>query len=180
MNHTTKSQKITSFHKDLATSIEAESHPTVLQAISRCFPHALAVHRAHPQNDILGVDFWIEQRLGQMKACDVKIRTVDYGYRYGKPQDAVLETNYGDGYGWALKSNRTDVYLFVCTDTGRAAAFDAIKLRMALECNLHAWQTQYKMLTTYTASGKGQPIPSRAIAVPVDVLQAAIDRLGAQ
>lgn len=166
---------VTNFHADLRAATEAEGHPKVLAAIRECFPNALAVYRAHKENDILGVDIWIEQKLGVMAACDLKIRSVDYGAMRGKALDVVLEISFGGEPGWALKANRTDVYLFVCLDTGRAAAFKAIDLREVLAGNLHTWQTQYKPIVTKTASRSGY-VTSEALAVPVDVLATAIHR----
>lgn len=181
MNYTANSCKATDFHRDLAASIDAESHPAVLAAIKRLFPHSLAVHRAHPENDMLGVDSWIEQKFGVMTAVDFKIRSVDYGARRGKPMDAALEISYGSSYGWATKigATPTDEYLFVCTDTGRAATFNAADLRTVTMQHLDEWKSKYKVLTTRTAAQYGgKAIESVAIAVPVDVLASAIRLIG--
>ena len=172
MNNTLK-QNVTDFHADLKAATAAEGHPAVLAAIRARFPNSLAVYRAHKENDLLGVDIWIEQKLGVITACDLKIRSIDYGAIRGRALDAVLEISYGNNDGWALKSGRTDAYLFVCLDTGRSAAFKADDLRAALTANLSIWRTQYKPIFTKTSSGRGY-IESEAIAVPVDVLAAAI------
>ena len=171
--------KVTDFRRDLAASMDAERNPLVLAAIRQWFPRHLAVHRAHKENDCLGVDVWVEQPMARMTAVDLKIRSVDYASKQSQPMDVVLEISYGNGPGWARKSTATDVYLFVCTDTGRSAAFDAGPLREALEINLDDWRGRYKVLTTQTGSYAGDPVQSTAICIPCDVLEAACQMAGA-
>jgi hypothetical protein len=172
--------KVTDFRRDLAASMDAERNPLVLAAIRQWFPRHLAVHRAHKENDYLGVDVWVEQPMARMTAVDLKIRSIDYAWKKSQPMDVALEINYGNGPGWAVKSTATDVYLFVCTDTGRSAAFDAGPMREALEINLDLWRGKYKMLTTWTGSYAGEPVQSTALCVPSDVLEAACRIAGAR
>jgi hypothetical protein len=108
-----------------------------------------------------------------MVGVDLKIRSVDYGWKQSRSMDVALEINYGGAPGWAMKSTATDAYLFVCTDTGRSAAFKADELREALEQNLMEWTRRYKTLMTRTASYSGEPIASQAICIPADVLKSA-------
>jgi hypothetical protein len=170
---------VTDFKRDLAAAMDAESNPLVQAAIRQWFPRCLAVHRAHKENDCLGVDVWVEQPLARMTAVDLKIRSIDYGARQSRPMDAALEISYGKAPGWAMKSTATDVYLFVCIDTGRSAAFHADRLRDALAFNLDEWRGRFKTLTTMTASYSGKAVESKAICIPVDVLTAACQALGA-
>lgn len=170
--------KVTDFRRDLAASMDAERNPLVLAAIRQWFPRHLAVHRAHKENDYLGVDVWIEQPMARMTAVDLKIRSVDYAAKKSQPMDVALEISYGSGPGWALKATATETYLFVCTDTGRSAAFDADRLREALEINLDSWRGRYRTLTTKTASYSGEPVESTAICIPANVLAAACQMAG--
>lgn len=173
MNDNGKPMKVTDFRQDLLAAMDAENNPLVQAAIRKWFPDCLAVHRAHKANDCLGIDVWIERPLARMTGVDLKIRSVDYGWKQSKPMDVALEINYGGAPGWAMKSTATDTYLFVCTDTGRSAAFKADELREALEQNLGEWMGRYKTLTTRTASYSGEPVASQAICIPADVLKSA-------
>lgn len=173
MNDNGKRERVTDFKKDLLAAMDAEKNPLVQAAIRKWFPDCLAVHRAHKANDCLGIDVWIERPLARMVGVDLKIRSVDYGWKESKPMDVALEIDYGNAPGWAMKSTATDTYLFVCNDTGRSAAFKADELREALEQNLVSWARRYKTLTTKTASYAGDPVESRAICIPADVLKSA-------
>lgn len=179
MNNNGKPMKVTNFKQDLFAAMDAENNPLVQAAIREWFPQCLAVHRAHKENDCLGVDLWVEQPMARMTAVDLKIRAVDYGAMRSRPMDAVLELSYGNAPGWAMKSTATDVYLFVCTDTGRSAAFKAARLRDALAFNFDEWRRRFKTLTTMTASYSGSAVESKAICVPVDVLAEACEALAA-
>lgn len=167
-------QPITDFQQDLAKSVAAEDNLAVQAAIRQCFPDCLKTHRAHQQNDRLGVDVWIERPMAVMTPVDLKIRSVDYGWwRNRRPMDAALELSFGDGPGWARRNTAAAQYLFVCTDTGRSAAFNARELREALKWNLDAWSRRFKVIMTLTKSWHGEPVESQALCVPVDVLDDA-------
>jgi hypothetical protein len=166
-------RKITSFGADFDASRSAEKHPTVIAALRDAFPGALNFHRAHQQSDQLGVDIWLEYP-ARMYGVDLKIRGIDYAARRGAPMDVVLEISFGDQPGWATKPTKTDGYLFVCLDTGRAAAFAADVVRLVLAHNLADWTGRFKVIeTATTAFDGGDPITSRAIIIPSDVLTAA-------
>ncbi len=170
--------KVTDFRRDLAASMDAESNPLVLAAIRQWFPDCLKVHRAHKENDCLGIDVWVERPMAKMVGVDLKIRNVDFAWKQSQPMDVVLELSYGNRPGWAMKSTATQTYLFVCIDTGRSAAFDAGPMREALENNLDNWRRKYKMLTTRTGSYAGGTVDSVAICIPCDVLEAACQVAG--
>ena len=88
--------------------------------------------------------------------------------------DGVLESSFGDQPGWSTKPTKTDGYLFVCLDTGRAAAFTADAMRLALAHNLADWTDRFKVIETAAiAFDGGDPITSLAIIIPSDVLTAA-------
>jgi hypothetical protein len=167
------------FHQDLAASLAAEEHPAVLAAFATCFPDALKIHRAHPENDQLGVDAWVEYPGARMVRVDLKIRKTDFGLRTGGHVDCVLEISVGDRPGWAMKSSKTDVYMFVFLDSGRAVAFGAADVRQALKVHRADWMKRFKVVRPPTDFGNGRSaVSSLAIAVPADVLQAAIQQLG--
>lgn len=176
-----KPTKITRFGTDFDASRLAEKHSTVTAALRDCFPGALQSHRAHPQNDQLGVDVWLEYPGARMVRVDLKIRKTDYGARHGAPLDIVLEITFGDKPGWAMKETKADGYLFVCTDTGRAAAFSAKLLRLALEHNLADWSQRFQTIETASeAFNGGDPIISKALVVPANVLTAACEQFREQ
>lgn len=168
------------FQQDLAESLVAESHPTVRAALKACYPDLLKVHRAHQDNDLLGVDFVLERKCAHLTRCDVKIRKLDYGARRGAPLDVVVEISVGGRPGWAMKETMADSIMFVYMDSGRSIAFDAKGLRMATIANHRAWLQQYPRVGPSTNFGFGRSaVPSVAVAVPADVLQAAINDLQA-
>jgi hypothetical protein len=172
--------KITKFGADFDASRRAEKNPVVIAALRDCFPAALQVHRAHQQNDQLGIDVWIEYPGARMYSVDLKLRKTDYAARRGAPLDIVLEISFGDGPGWATKPTKAQGYLFVCLDTGRAAAFAAEAVCLALEQNLADWSSRFKIIETATeAFDGGAPIISKAIIVPVDVLTEACEKVRA-
>lgn len=172
--------RITSFGADYDASRRAEKHPAVIAALRDCFPAALQIHRAHQQNDQLGVDVWLEYPGARMCRVDLKIRKDDYGARRGAPMDVLLEISFGDQPGWAMKETKADAYLFVCTDTGRAAAFSAKCVRLAVERNLTDWSARFKTIETATSAfDGGAPIISKALIVPADVLTAACEQVRA-
>ena len=162
------------FNSDFTASRQAEKNPVVIAALRDAFPGALAVHRAHQQNDQIGIDVWLEYPGARMAGVDLKIRRIDYAARRGAPMDVVLEISFGDQPGWATKPTKTDGYLFVCLDTGRAAAFNADVVRLALAYNLADWTGRFKVIeTATTAVDGGDPIISMALIIPSDVLTAA-------
>lgn len=167
------------FHQDLANSLDDETHPAVLAALPACFPGLLRVHRAHPENDLLGVDLWLEFAGAYTRRLDIKARKTDFGLLCGGPIDCVLEISVGDRPGWAVKESKTDFYLFVCLDSGRAVAFAAADVRQALKVHRADWMKRFKNVRPATDFGNGRSaVSSLAIAVPADVLQAAIQQLG--
>jgi hypothetical protein len=166
------------FYNDFAASRQAENHPTVVAALRDAFPAALQVHRAHQQNDQLGVDVFLEYSGARMYRVDLKIRRIDYAARRGAQMDIVLELTFGDAPGWAMRTTKAEGYLFVCMDTGRSAAFAAEAVRLALEHNLPDWSSRFKVIETETkAFNGGPPIISKAIIVPSDVLTAACEEV---
>lgn len=172
--------RITTFGDDFAASRRAEKNPVVIAALRDCFPAALQVHRAHQQNDQVGVDVWLEYPGARMFSVDLKLRKTDYAARRGAPLDIVLEISFGDEPGWATKPTKAQGYLFVCLDTGRAAAFAAEAVRLALEQNLADWSSRFKTIETATSAfDGGAPIISKALIVPVDVLTAACEQVKA-
>lgn len=170
--------RTTTFGDDFDASRRAENHPTVIAAVRDAFPGALQVHRAHKQNDQLGIDVWLEYPGARMYGVDLKIRRIDYAARRGAPMDIVLELTFGDAPGWAMRPTKADGYLFVALDTGRAAAFAADALGLALLHNLPDWSGRFQIIETATeAFNGGAPITSRAIIVPSDVLTAACEQV---
>lgn len=170
--------RTTNFGDDFAASRNAENHPSVAAALRDCFPAALQVHRAHKQNDQLGIDVFLEYPGGRMYPIDYKIRRVDYAARRGAPMDILLEISFGDKPGWALKPTKAQGFLFVCLDTGRAAAFAAEAVRLALERNLPDWSSSFKTIDTATSAfDGGEPIISKALIVPADALTAACEQV---
>jgi hypothetical protein len=170
--------RTTDFSHDFTASRQAEGNPVVRAALRDAFPAALQVHRAHQQNDQLGIDVWLEYPGARMFGVDLKIRRTDYAARRGAPMDVVLELTFGDAPGWAMRPTKAEGYLFVALDTGRAAAFAADAVRRTLAHNLPDWSGRFQIIETSTeAFNGGAPITSRAIIVPSDVLTAACEQV---
>jgi|GEM_PF-1842846 len=125
---------VTDFNADLARSQTPAIHAAVWKAISEREPEALAIHPAHPENDKIGVDYWIEYQHVRMEGLDVKIRAQDYLHK--DPRTAFIEliANTRTGkLGWTVDPlKRTDWILFYYIDTDRHVLYAARQLRNAV------------------------------------------------
>ncbi|TCW28641.1 hypothetical protein [Gulbenkiania mobilis] len=167
--------RVTDFNKDLNTSRANTRHSVVVRAIQEAFPGVLACIASHETNDRLGVDVWLELAGQRPIGVDLKIRAKDYAAATGGPLDCVLELRDAGKCGWSTRASLCDWLLFVCTDTGRWAAFRHADILAV--CTM--WGDAFlnhprcKRITTRTASRFPHHYArdSLAVAVPADLLQ---------
>jgi len=123
------------FNADLAMSNQPDVVAGVVAAIRHYIPEVLNVIQAHKQNDMIGVDYWLEFAGGRMETVDVKVRQDDYSLR-GDDRTACLElvANIGTGKaGWSVDPDkRTDWIIFYYIETGKSFGYHARQLRSAV------------------------------------------------
>lgn len=131
---------VTNFNNDLAMSDRPEVVAAVKAACHRQFPELLSVTKAHKENDMIGVDYWMEFPGGRVEALDAKIRKLDYSVeapgRVCDDRTACLEllANVGTGKaGWTVDpTKRTDWVLFYYIESGKRVFYHARELRAAV------------------------------------------------
>lgn len=130
---------VTNFHADLARSQRPEVDAAIRLAIKAQFPEVLAIHAAHTENDMIGVDYWLEFGNGAMETLDVKVREKDYATR-GDDRTACLElvANTGTGKaGWTVDPAKcTNWIMFFYVETRKAFTYQARELRSAVIAGL--------------------------------------------
>ncbi len=126
---------VRNFHDDLALSDRPDVVQSIIAACFRHWPELRSVWRAHPDNDILGIDYFLEFPNGQTERLDAKIRRRDFSLT-GDDRNACIEllANTTTGkIGWSLDSTKlADWILFVYLDSGRSYAYNARQLRAAV------------------------------------------------
>lgn len=137
----------------------------------------LSVCHAHPKNDKLGADYWLEFQ-GKMETLDAKVRRDDYSLR-GDDRTACLEliANTRSGKpGWTVDASKmTDWILFYYIETGRSVFYSARQLRAAVIARLPELQASGKPSLQSTKSGAGS-YHSESLFVSHRELGAAIYR----
>jgi hypothetical protein len=135
---------------------------------------ARGVHKAHPDNDRLGCDFYVEA-YGKHLAVDAKVREEEKG-----DDDLALEhMSVVDPYivGWTLDDKKiTDYILFHWKDSGRCELIPARELRAAFAANLEEWLAAYQNHEN-TSYANGRTWNSRCVYVPRLEVWRAIHRL---
>lgn len=165
------------FDQDFKFSESDDAHALVRRACHRLIRNCTGVTRATPAEDRRGVDYWVMTPRGRI-GLDLKYRRKDYGARNGGAVDCVIELESHGTEGWLLKVGGAALILFANADTHRVALFETVKLRTAVMLHVSRWIAtgQAKEITTHSARG-GNQWTSRAIAVPADLLEHAIDSL---
>lgn len=165
------------FDDDFAFSATCDAHALVRRACHRLIANCRGVTRATAADDRRGVDYWVITSAARL-GLDLKLRRKDYGARAGGALDCVIELESHGTSGWLLKAGGADLILFATADTHRVALFEARKLRTAVMLHLSRWiaSGQVKEITTESARG-GKYWTSRAIVVPADLIDRAIDAL---
>lgn len=165
------------FDRDFCFSTTDAAHGLVRQACHRLVVNCRGVSRASPADDKRGVDYWVITPQGRL-GLDLKLRRDDYGARRGAAMDCVIELDSHGTGGWLLKANGADLILFATIDTRRVALFPTAKLRTAVLLNLSRWTGAGQVKEITTTSVRHQSVwTSRAVIVPADLLEAAIDAL---
>lgn len=165
------------FDRDFSFSETADAHALVRRACHRLIRDCTGVTRATPAEDRRGVDYWVMTPRGRI-GLDLKLRRKDYGAKNGGAVDCVIELeSHGTG-GWLLKTGGAALILFANADTHRVAMFEAVKLRTAVMLHLSRWIANgyAKEITTQSNRGSNQ-WSSKAIVIPADLLERAIDSL---
>jgi len=165
------------FDRDFKFSDSDDAHALVRRVMHRLVPGCMGVTRSTTAEDRRGVDFWVITPRGRI-GLDLKLRRKDYGARNGGAVDCVIELeSHGTG-GWLLKTGGAALILFANADTHRVAMFEAVKLRTAVLLNLSRWiaNGQAKEITTKSNRG-GNQWSSRAVVIPADLLERAIDSM---
>jgi hypothetical protein len=166
------------FDSDFAFSASDNADALVRRAAYRLIAECIGVTRATPAEDRRGVDYWIATPRGRI-GLDLKLRRKDYGPKHGGAIDCVVELeSHGTG-GWLLKAGGAALILFATADTHRVALFEATKLRTVILLHLSRWIAtgRAKEITTESARN-GSTWTSRAVVIPADLLEIAIDGLG--
>jgi hypothetical protein len=167
------------FGKQYRMASGREVDASVTSALKRHFPEALAVRRADPENDKIGVDYWIECT-GRFIAVDVKVRTKDYG---GNKPEIALETwsNWeARKPGWSRDLGKiTDYVMWFWLDTKRTALFDYRMLRSLTMRHWEQWESQYQTATQITQTASGT-YSSRCVFISSADLHAELFRFFAQ
>jgi hypothetical protein len=165
------------FDNDFSFSETDDAHALVRRACHRLLRDCIGVTRATPAEDRRGVDYWVVTPRGRI-GLDLKLRRKDYGARIGGAVDCVIELESHGTSGWLLKTGGASLILFANADTHRVAMFETVKLRTAVVMHLSRWIANglAKEITTQSTRG-GNQWSSRAIVVPADLLERAIDSL---
>jgi hypothetical protein len=168
------------FDQDFAFSVTGDAHALVRRACHRLIAGCRGVARATAADDRRGVDYWVITERGRI-GLDLKLRRQDYGALRGLPMDCVVELESHGTTGWLLKAGGAELILFATADTHRVALFPAVKLRTAVMLNLARWirSGAAKEISTESTRG-GSGWSSRAVVIPADLLEIAIDHLDAQ
>lgn len=149
---------VRNFGVDLAMSDRPEIVAAITAACHSHFPELLSVHRAHKENDKLGVDYWLEFPNGKIETLDAKVRQDDYETR-GDDRTACLEliaNTRTKKPGWAVdQTKRTDWIMFFCAETRRSVFYNFRELRAAVVARLPALQANGEPSVQTTKSGAG-------------------------
>jgi hypothetical protein len=133
-----------SFTERLAFSEGNSASMSIAEVLISAIPGALAAHRAHPTNDRLGIDWFVEMPNGKLLSVDTKVRSEDWASK-GK-DDLALETwsVCGKKIGWTLDATKaTDYILWLWTTTGRWALLPFPMLCGVATANMETWKAVY-------------------------------------
>jgi hypothetical protein len=132
------------FSERLAFSEGNSGARSIAEILVSAIPGALSAHRAHKENDRLGIDWFVEMPNGKLLSVDTKVRSDDWAIR-GK-DDLALEiwSVCGKKIGWTLDNSKATDYVFwLWTSTGRWALLPFPLLCGAAMANMGAWQSAY-------------------------------------
>ena len=163
-----------SFSEQLAFSEGNSGSMSIADVLLSAIPGALAAHRAHPANDRLGIDWFVEMPNGRLLAVDAKVRSEDYWATKGK-DDLALEiwSVCGKKIGWTLDTSKaTDYILWLWTTTGRWALFPFPMLCGVATANMPTWKARYGSCKQYSGAWT-----SECVFVPRKEVWSAIYKL---
>jgi len=171
-----------SFNDDFRFSDTPAAYALVRMACKTYLPDCVGLKRASYAEDRAGVDFWAHMADGARIGIDLKLRRKDYGARYGKPLDCVVELDCAGSNGWLNKAGGAPLILFAASDTGRYFMVPADKLRAAVVTGLARWiaSGQVHELKTTSTWGKGhggERWQSNAVAISSELIQRQIQAL---
>ena len=166
------------FNADFSFSETGDAHALVRRACYRLVRDCMGVSRSTPAEDRGGVDYWVITPQGRI-GLDLKLRRKDYGAKNGGALDCVVELDSHGTGGWLLTAGGAALILFATIDTHRVALFESTKLRTVVMLHLPRWiaDGRAKEITT-ESTRSGNHWTSRAVVIPADLLENAIDRLG--
>lgn len=146
------------FEQQLAMSQTPDVDAGIRRALFEGIPGLLAIHKAHKNNDLRGVDYWLELT-GRMQTVDVKVREQDFSLK-GEVDNVCLELVANDRTekpGWVLDPNKiTDWVLVFFKDSGRSYLYPFQLLQAAVLKQRAKWKADMKKTArqiTKTLSG---------------------------
>lgn len=173
---------IQSFTDDYRFSDTPAAYELVSMACKADLPDCIGLKRASFAEDRAGVDFWAHMADGTRVGIDLKLRRKDYGVRFGKPLDCVVELDCAGSYGWLNKSGGAALILFAASDTGRFYMVAADKLRAAVVTGLSRWIAaglvhELKTTSAWNKGHGGSQWQSNAVAISSALIERQIRAL---
>lgn len=159
------------FRADLERGTQAETDPRLITALER---HFGPIYRAYPVRlslgQYFGLDLSIQLASGRWHRLQVKTRSKDYG-------DALLEflsDAERNTPGWIQKPCEADWLAVFYSDSERLELFPFPGLQTAWTRYGAGWVKRFRTITTRSRGQSGRIFTSKAVAVPVGVIQAGI------
>ena len=167
---------VQSFTDDFRFSDTPAAYELVSMACKTDLPDCIGLKRASYAEDRAGVDFWAHMADGTRVGIDLKLRRKDYGARFGKPLDCVVELDCAGSHGWLNKSGGAALILFAASDTGRYFMVAADQLRMAVITGLSRWIAAGQVHELQTTSSwnneqEGRQWKSKAVAISSELIE---------
>ena len=168
-----------SFIEDFRFSDTPAAYELVSMACKNDLPDCIGLKRASYAEDRQGVDFWAHMSDGTRVGIDLKLRRKDYGARFGKPLDCVVELDCAGSHGWLNKAGGAQLILFAASDTGRYFLVEADKLRAAVITGLPRWIAagqvhEMQTTSTWNKGQGGNQWQSNAVAISSELIKKQI------
>lgn len=163
------------FGEQLAMSDGHAENIEVKALLLEYIPGALAVHRAHKENDKHGTDWWVEHSTGRHISVDVKVRKEDWAAKpiRVRKDDLALETwsvIESRIVGWTRDpTKRTDYVLWLWMDTKRFCLLPFPMLCRVMQQHWECWKRQYQTAKQFTKE-RNSEWHSECIFVPRNVV----------
>jgi len=131
----------------------------VKEILMENIPGAVGVTRAAKENDMLGVDWWVEMSSTRHLAVDAKVRETDWAAQHPEEDDLALETwsvVESKKIGWTRdQSKRCDYILWLWKDSGRFCLIPFPMLCKIFTGKMYEWKSKYKTSTQLTPNSTG-------------------------